>query len=107
MDEKFYRASMKIGGGTAFGRIAFWFLLICAAGLGASIGLLFVYSSDLPEIRALENYRPDVVTELYADDGQSIGTFALQRRILLTYGQIPKGLRDAIFTTEDQHFEEH
>ena len=107
MDEKFYRASMKIGGGTAFGRVAFAFLLICAAGLGAAIGLLFVYSSDLPEIRALENYRPDIVTELYADDGQSIGTFALQRRILVTYNQIPKVLKSAILTTEDQHFDEH
>ena len=47
------------------------------------------------------------MTELYADDGQSIGTFALQRRILLTYEQIPKVLKDAILTTEDQHFEEH
>jgi penicillin-binding protein 1A len=61
----------------------------------------------LPEIRALENYRPDIVTELYADDGQSIGTFALQRRILVTYNQIPKVLKSAILTTEDQHFEEH
>ena len=61
----------------------------------------------LPEIRALENYRPNVVTELYADDGQSIGTFAMQRRILFTYRQIPNFLRDAILTTEDQHFEEH
>jgi penicillin-binding protein 1A len=69
--------------------------------------LLFVYTGDLPEIHALEDYRPNVVTELYADDGQSIGTFALQRRILLTYQQIPKLLRDAILTTEDQHFEEH
>ena len=107
MDEKFYRASMKIGGGTVFGRVAFAFLLICAAGLGAAVGLLFVYTSDLPEIRALENYRPDIVTELYADDGQSIGTFALQRRILVTYNQIPKVLKSAILTTEDQHFEEH
>ena len=107
MDEKFYRASMKIGGGTVFGRVALTFLVICAACLGAAIGLLFVYSSDLPEIRALENYRPDIVTELYADDGQSIGTFALQRRILLTYNQIPKVLKSAILTTEDQHFEEH
>ena len=107
MDEKFYRASMKIGGGTAFGRIAFAFLLICAAGFGAAIGLLFVYTSDLPEIRALENYRPDIVTELYADDGQSIGTFALQRRILVTYNQIPTVLKSAILTTEDQHFDEH
>ena len=48
-----------------------------------------------------------MVTELYADDGQSVGTFALQRRILLTYNQIPPVLHDAIVTTEDQHFEEH
>jgi penicillin-binding protein 1A len=105
--ERFYRATMKIGGGTLFGRLAFGFLVVCSIGIGAATGVLFVYSSDLPEIHALEDYRPDVVTELYADDGQSIGTFALQRRILLTYGQIPKLLRDAIFTTEDQHFEEH
>ncbi len=98
---------MKIGGGTLLGRLAFTFLLLCAIALGAAIGLLFVYSSDLPEIHALENYRPVIVTELYADDGQSVGTFALQRRILLTYNQIPQVLRDAIITTEDQHFEQH
>jgi len=98
---------MKIGGGTLLGRLAFVFLLICAIGLGAAVGLLFVYSSDLPEIHALEDYRPEVQTELYADDGQSIGTFALQRRILLTYNQIPKVLHEAILSTEDQHFEQH
>jgi penicillin-binding protein 1A len=98
---------MKIGGGTLLGRLAFTFLLLCSIAFGAAIGLLFVYSSDLPEIHALENYRPVIVTELYADDGQSVGTFALQRRILLTYNQIPPVLRDAITTTEDQHFEQH
>ena len=98
---------MRITGGTLFGRLAFTFLLLCSIAFGAAIGLLFVYTSDLPEIHALEDYRPNVVTELYADDGQSIGTFALQRRILLSYAQIPKVLKDAILTTEDQHFEEH
>src|SRR6202522_4363177 len=105
--ERFYRATMKITGDTVFGRLAFTFLVVCAIGFGAAVGLLFVYSSDLPEIHALQDYRPNVVTELYADDGQSIGTFALQRRILLTYPQIPKVLKDAVLTTEDQHFEEH
>ncbi|HUO36082.1 MAG TPA: PBP1A family penicillin-binding protein [Candidatus Acidoferrum sp.] len=105
--DRFYRATMKIGGGTLFGRLAFTFLLVCAIAFGAAVGLLFVYTSDLPEIRALENYRPNTVTEVYADDGQLIGTFAQQRRILVTYSQIPKMLRDAILTTEDQHFEEH
>ena len=98
---------MRIGGGTLLGRLAFFFLLICAIGLGVAAGLLFVYSSDLPEIRALEDYRPEVQTELYADDGESVGTFALQRRILLSYEQFPKVLRDAILSTEDQHFEQH
>src|ERR1700683_1400481 len=107
MDERFYRATMKIGGGTLLGRLAFSFLVICSIAVGGAIGLLFVYSSDLPEIHALENYRPVIVTELYADDGQSIGTFALQRRILITYGQIPIVRRDAIITTEDQHLEQH
>src|SRR5579862_8766315 len=107
MEDRFYRATMKIGGGTLFGRLAFAFLLLLSIGIGAAVGLLFVYSSDLPEIRALEDYRPVVVTELYADDGQSIGTFSLQRRILISYNQIPKVLKDSILTTEDQHFEEH
>jgi penicillin-binding protein 1A len=101
------RAVMRIGSGTLFGRLALSFLILCSIGVGAAIGLLFVYTSDLPEIRALEDYRPNVVTELYSDDGQSIGTFALQRRILLTYAQIPKILKEAVLTTEDQHFEEH
>src|SRR5215469_18831208 len=107
MDDRSYHATMRMGGGTLFGRLAFTFLVLCAIGVGAAMGLLFVYTSDLPEIRALEDYRPNVVTELYSDDGRSIGTFALQRRILLTYGQIPKILKDAVLTTEDQHFEEH
>ena len=107
MDERFYRATMRIGGGTLLGRLAFSFLVVFAIALGAAVGLLFVYASDLPGIHALEDYRPVVVTELYADDGQPIGTFALQRRILVTYSQTPQVLKDAVIATEDQHFEQH
>jgi len=107
MAEKFYRATMKIGDTTLFGRLVFGFLVLCAIGVGAAAGLLFVYSSDLPEIHALENYRPITETQLFSDDGQQIGTFSLQRRILVTYEQIPAILREAIISTEDQHFEQH
>src|SRR5713226_7847912 len=88
-------------------RVALAFLLLCSITLGAACGLLFVYASDLPEIRALETYRPDVVTEVYADDGQLAGSFALQRRILMTYEQCPKVLYNAVLAIEDQHFEDH
>jgi penicillin-binding protein 1A len=107
MADRIYRATMRIGDTTLFGRLVFGFLVLCAIAVGAAAGLLFVYSSDLPEIHALENYRPITETQLFADDGQLIGTFSLQRRILVTYEQIPAILREAIISTEDQHFEQH
>src|SRR5690348_6148708 len=81
---------IRIASGRLFSRLAIGLLVLCAIAVGSAVGLLFVYSSDLPQIQELENYRPDVVTELYADDGASIGSFAMQRRILVTYDQIPK-----------------
>jgi penicillin-binding protein 1A len=75
--------------------------------LGALAGLVFVYSSDLPQIRELEDYRPDVMTDLYADDGTIIGSFALERRVIVTYNQIPPVMRDAVISIEDRHFENH
>src|SRR5260370_17080405 len=99
--------TLRLRGRKVVGRVAFALLLLGSIAVGALAGLIFVYSSDLPQIRALEDFGASVVTELYADDGQIIGSFALQRRILLTYEQIPQVLKDAILTTEDQHFEEH
>ena len=99
--------TLRLRGWKLIDRVALVFLLLCAIVLGAGCGLLFVYASDLPEIRALETYRPDVVTEVYADDGQLAGSFALQRRILMTYEQCPKILYNAVTAIEDQHFEQH
>jgi len=99
--------TLRLRGWKLIDRVALAFLVLCAIALGAACGLLFVYASDLPEIRALETYRPDVVTEIYADDGQLVGSFALQRRILMTYEQCPKLLYNAVTSIEDQHFEEH
>ncbi len=99
--------TLRLRGWKLLDRVALAFLILCAVALGAGSGLLFVYASDLPEIRALETYRPDVVTEVYADDGQLAGSFALQRRILMTYEQCPKVLYTAVTAIEDQHFEEH
>ncbi|HVB33336.1 MAG TPA: PBP1A family penicillin-binding protein [Patescibacteria group bacterium] len=96
--------TVRLGGYRLFGRLAFLFLLLCSILFGAAVGLLFVYGIDLPQIQELETYRPDVITELYADNGQPIGTFALERRILVTYNQVPPVLRNAIISTEDRHF---
>jgi len=64
--------------------------LCCARSRLAPDADCSLLCSDLPEIRALETYRPTVVTEIYADDGQMVASFALQRRILMTYEQCPE-----------------
>src|SRR5580692_4538005 len=99
--------TLRLRGWKLIDRVALAFLLLCSVAIGAAAGLLFVYESDLPEIRALETYRPNVVTEIYADDGQLVGSFALQRRILMTWEQTPKVLYNAVTAIEDQHFEDH
>src|SRR5260370_39019201 len=99
--------TLRLRGWKLIDRVALAFLLLCSIALGAGCGLLFVYASDLPEIRALETYGPTAVTEIYADDGQLVGSFALQRRILMTYEQCPRILYNAVTAIEDQHFEEH
>jgi len=90
-----------------FGQFVFLILVLFSAGAGALGGLVFVYSSDLPKVRELEDYRPDVMTEIYADDGTAIGSFALEHRVIVTYDQIPPILRNAVIAIEDRHFESH
>src|SRR5437867_1906161 len=89
------------------GSLVFVFLLCLSVALGSTTGVLFVYNSDLPQVTTLEDYRPSLITEVYADDGQVIGSFALERRIVVTWDQIPQVVKDAIISVEDQNFYEH
>jgi penicillin-binding protein 1A len=89
------------------GSLVFVFLLCLSIAVGATAGVLFVYNSDLPQVNSLEDYHPSLITEVYSDDGQVIGSFALERRIVLTWDQIPQVVKDAIISVEDQNFYSH
>jgi penicillin-binding protein 1A len=88
-------------------RVIFGLAVVAAAMFGALAGLLFVYSTDLPQVTDLERYRPSSITELYDDKGAVIGSFALQRRVIARYEDYPKVLRDAVISIEDKDFERH
>lgn len=89
------------------GRIVFGLMVLLSALIGALGGLLLIYSTDLPQVEHLENYRPISTTELYDVHGHTIGTFALQRRVVASYQDFPKVLRDALISTEDKSFYRH
>ena len=89
---------VHVAGRKLVGRVVFGLLLLASALAGTLSGLLMVYSTDLPQISELEHYRPSTITELYDDHGQVIGSFALQRRVLASYDEFPRVLRDAILS---------
>ena len=98
---------VEIGGKKIVSRVVFGLLVLLAALVGASVGLLLVYSTDLPQVEELEHYRPSSVTDLFDDHGRVIGSFALQRRVVASYEDYPKLLRDALISVEDKDFEKH
>ena len=87
--------------------IFFGILLVAVTVTGTAFGILLGYEHNLPPIRSLEDYRPDVITTIYSDNGRTIGEFALERRIIVSYDEIPQNLRDAIIAVEDSRFYHH
>lgn len=75
--------------------------------LGLIIVPLHLYLSTLPSIRAFEEYRPGIITKIYDTNGQLIGQFAEERRILIPLTSVPKSLLDATIAVEDSRFYRH
>jgi len=89
------------------GKVALGVLVLLAIITGSLSGLMLVYSVNLPQINDLERYRPSTTTDLYDRNGNLIGSFALQRRIVINYDQFGPLLREAVISIEDKSFESH
>jgi penicillin-binding protein 1A len=98
---------VEVAGRKLVGRVLVGLLLLVSALVGATTGLLLVYTTDLPQVDALEAYRPSSITELYDDRGRVIGSFALQRRVVAGYDDFAPVLRDALVSIEDKDFYRH
>ena len=73
------------------GAVLYAALALLAAAVGAAVGVILVYSTDLPQVAELERYRPSSVTELYDTQNRVIGTFALQRRVIAYLRRLSAG----------------
>jgi penicillin-binding protein 1A len=95
-----------------FRRYTFLSLLVLSIIAGLMFGATVAYQASMTqearEVAGLANYRPNLVTRVIADDGKTvIGEFSLERRIPVTYDQIPEKLRKAILAIEDDRFYQH
>ncbi len=80
-------------------------LLAASSVFGVMLGLILVYSINLPQMTELERYRPSTTTDLYDIHGRIFGSFAQERRVVVPYSEFPPVLREAILSIEDKDFE--
>jgi penicillin-binding protein 1A len=74
---------------------------------GALLGVFFAFESDLPQVTSLEEFQPNIITQVLASDGSVLGEFAIEKRVVVAFRDIPPVLRNAIVAVEDADFWKH
>ncbi len=86
--------------------LALGVLAITGAGFGVALFYAFVLR-DLPDIRSLDDYHPNLITRVYAADGTVIGEFYTERREIVPIERIPQFVVHAFIAIEDDAFYTH
>lgn len=73
-----------------------------------AVALLVLYvSSTLPQMKSIEDYKPLLVSEVYDRQGEKIGEFFREKRIVVPYKEFPALLTKAFISAEDGSFFQH
>ncbi len=86
---------------------AFFGLTGFVAVFALLLGIYLVYAPTLPTFNSMADYQPKIGTRIYSADNQLIGEFAIERRVLVPYEQIPPLLLRAFIAAEDKRFDSH
>jgi penicillin-binding protein 1A len=89
-------------------KVTLWGFLSCLVIGFTGAGILyFKYSDDLPDVRALKEYQPNIITKVYSDTDELIAEFFIEKRIMVAFDQIPLHLKQATLAVEDSSFYYH
>ncbi|MFZ5447759.1 MAG: penicillin-binding protein 1A [Thermodesulfobacteriota bacterium] len=84
--------------------LVFTGLLVVVAG---GVFIYHHFLRDLPDFTSIKEFRPSVITQVFARDGQRIGEFYSERRIEVPYSRLPRHVILAFVAAEDARFFEH
>lgn len=82
-------------------------LIVVSTLIGAVGGGVYWTISDLPNIKALEEYAPLESSRIYSSDGQVLAELYLERRTFVPHYQIPDHVKKAFVSVEDIRFYYH
>ena len=75
--------------------------------MGGAIALTWYAVSGLPSLVVLHDYQPSLMTKVHADNGQVMGQFYVERRVLTPLNEVPQHLINAVIAVEDARFFKH
>ncbi|MGB6864137.1 MAG: hypothetical protein WBE11_00450, partial [Candidatus Aminicenantaceae bacterium] len=84
-----------------FKKVVWILCVLFLLAMGVIVGSYKAILQNLPSISDLEEFEPNIITYIYADDGEVIGEYAIEKRIEVAYEDIPEILINAIVATED------
>lgn len=87
-----------------FGIVAIFGLL---AGVVGGVAVYMWASKDLPGFKNITDFKPPLVTTVYARDGQVLGYFYREKRFLVKLREIPEHTYRSFLAAEDSGFFEH
>jgi penicillin-binding protein 1A len=85
-------------------KIIIFLILISGVICGSLAGAFFALTHDLPQIRSLENFKPDAVTRIYSSDKVLLTELFIEKREPVPLEAIPRLLKAALVATEDRKF---
>jgi len=84
---------------------------VCISILLFSTFLIFsafwYFSYGLPDYKKLSNYEPSVLSRVYAESGELIGEFAIEKRLFIPFNSIPDKVINSFLSAEDKNFFDH
>ena len=91
-------------------KVIFWVtILLVLTGLliGISVGLVLSVTRDIPQIEALEEFRPSATTRVFSADGRLMAQFFIHKRLPVSVDDVPEHLKNAVISIEDRRFYKH
>ena len=89
-----------------FSNLKMFVLSTTALSLACFVSLN-LYLSSLPPIENLEDFKPNIVTKFYSEDGEVIKTFTAYTYDKVDLKDVPDQLKNALIATEDKNFYHH
>ncbi|UYG04315.1 penicillin-binding protein 1A [Halomonas sp. LR3S48] len=87
---------------------AFWLLVsLSAAALLSVAGAALYFSPGLPDVRQLQDFELHTPLRIFTRDGKLIGEYGEERRMPVTFDEIPEDFLQALLAAEDASFFDH